>query len=158
MLRLSLRNALAHKLRFLMTTFAVVMGVGFVVGSFVVSDTLRRSVDQLFTDITAGTDVSVRAESSLGSAGSATIERGRVPSELLEVVRSVDGVAAAEVTVGGYAQLVDLDGEPLTSTGAPFLGVSWGHEDQLRPATLESGRAPEGTAADGRDRGDLHLR
>ncbi|MGK2950391.1 MAG: ABC transporter permease [Acidimicrobiales bacterium] len=153
MLRLSLRNALAHKLRFLMTTFAVVMGVGFVVGSFVVSDTLRRSVDQLFTDITAGTDVSVRAESSLGSAGSATIERGRVPSELLEVVRSVDGVAAAEVTVGGYAQLVDLDGEPLTSTGAPFLGVSWGHEDRLRPATLESGRAPVGAAEVVIDRG-----
>jgi putative ABC transport system permease protein len=143
-LRLSLRNALAHKLRFLLTTFAVVMGVGFVVGSFVVSDSLRRSVDQLFTDATAGIDVSVRAETSLGSAGSAAIERGRVPAELLDVVRAVEGVEVAEASVGGYAQLVDLEGEPITSTGAPFLGVSWGHEDRLRPATLDVGRAPVG--------------
>ena len=32
-----------------------------VVGSFVVTDSLRRSVDQLFEDITGGIDVSVRA-------------------------------------------------------------------------------------------------
>lgn len=153
MLRLSLRNALAHKLRFVMTTFAVVMGVGFVVGSFVVSDSLRRSVDQLFTDITAGIDVSVRAETSLGSADSAAVARGRVPSELIEVVRSVEGVEVAEVSVGGYAQLVDLDGNPLTTTGAPFLGVSWGQEDRLRPATLDAGRAPVGPAEVVIDRG-----
>ncbi len=51
-LRLSLRTLLAHKGRFAMTTFAVVVGVGFVVGSFVVTDTLRRSVDELFESTT----------------------------------------------------------------------------------------------------------
>ena len=65
MLRLTLRNAWDHRLRFLMTTFAVVIGVGFVVGSFVVTDSLRASVDQLFADITSGIDVSVRAETNL---------------------------------------------------------------------------------------------
>lgn len=155
MLRLSLRNVLAHKLRFLLTTFAVVMGVGFVVGSFVVTDSLRRSVDQLFEDITGGIDVSVRAETSLGQGGenTAAVSRGRVPAALVDVVRKVDGVEAAEGSVGGYAQLVDLEGKPLTTTGAPFLGVSWGHQESLRPATLDSGREPQGLGEVAIDRG-----
>jgi putative ABC transport system permease protein len=151
-LRYGLRNALAHKVRFLMTTLAVVMGVGFVVGSFVVTDSLRRSVDQLFTDVTAGVDVSVRAETNLGVAGGTAV-RGRVPEALVDDVRAVEGVAVAEGSVGGYAQLLDLDGEPLTSTGAPFIGVSWGTEQSLLPATLDTGRRPVGLGEVGIDRG-----
>ncbi len=76
-----------------------------------------------------------------------------MPASLVDVVREVDGVEAAEGGVGGYAQLVDLDGEPLTTTGAPFLGVSWGHEDALRPVTLDTGRAPDGLGEVAIDRG-----
>jgi putative ABC transport system permease protein len=151
-LRYGLRNALAHKVRFLMTTLAVVMGVGFVVGSFVVTDSLRRSVDQLFTEVTAGVDVSVRAETNLGVAGGTAV-RGRVPESLVDDVRAVEGVAVAEGSVGGYAQLLDLDGEPLTSTGAPFIGVSWGTEESLLPATIDTGRRPVGLGEVGIDRG-----
>ena len=71
----------------------------------------------------------------------------------MEQVRGVEGVDAAEGSVGGYAQLMDLDGEPLTTTGAPFLGVSWGHEDRLRPATIDRGRAPDGLGEVAIDRG-----
>ncbi len=151
MLRLSLRNVLAHKLRFFITTFAVVLGVGFVVGSLVVTDTLRHSVDGLFTDITAGVDVSVRADTNLGADQNAT--RGRVPEDLVATIRAIDGVDTAEGSVAGYAQLLDLDGNPVTTTGAPFIGVSWGHEASLRPATLDSGRAPVGTGEVAIDRG-----
>lgn len=158
MVRLAIRGLLAHKLRFAMTTFAVVMGVGFVVGSFVVTDSLRRSIDSLLTDATAGVDVSVRAESELG----ATVARARVPEELEAVVAAVDGVEVAAGSVGGYAQLLDADGEPLTSTGAPFLGVSWGEDDRLYPVTLDEGRKPEGLGEVAIDRGtaedyDLHV-
>src|SRR5688572_7552636 len=128
------------------------MGVGFVVGSFVVTDSLQRSIDQLFADITAGVDVSVRAETNLES-GQAPAARGRVPADLVEEIRAVEGVDVAEVSFGGYAQLVDLEGEPVTTTGAPFIGVSWGHEDRLRPATLDEGRAPDGLGEVAIDRG-----
>jgi putative ABC transport system permease protein len=151
-LRLSFRNVWDHKVRFLLTTLAVVMGVAFVVGSFVVTDSLQASIDQLFKDITTGVDVQVRAETNLGS-GQAPAARGRVPAALVEEVREVEGVDAAEVSFGGYAQLVDLEGEPLTTTGAPFIGVSWGHEDRLRPATLDQGRAPDGLGEVAIDRG-----
>lgn len=42
LLRISVRSILANKGRFVLTTFAVVMGVGFVVASLVVTDSLRR--------------------------------------------------------------------------------------------------------------------
>lgn len=145
MLRLSVRGVLAHKLRFLLTTFAVVMGVGFVVGAFVVTDSLRASVGDLFANISRGIDVSVRATTGLGEGGSDVAStRGRVPEELLETVRQVEGVEAAQGSISGYAQLLDEQGEPVTSNGAPFLGVSWGQEDLSRAATLDDGRKPVG--------------
>lgn len=152
MFRLSLRNLLTHKARTLLTTLAIVLGVGFAVGSFVVTDSLRASVDQLFADITGGVDVTVRAESNLPGAG-AIESRDRIPADLLPLVQGVEGVAAAEATVGGYAQLVDADGEPMTTAGAPFIGVSWGHVAALRPATLDAGRGPDGRGEVAIDRG-----
>jgi putative ABC transport system permease protein len=143
MLKLSLRGLLAHKLRFVTTTFAVVLGVAFVVGALVVTDTLRSSVGELFSSINEGIDISVRAETNL-SGGGGPASRGRVPEDLVEVVRTVDGVASAEGVVSGYAQMLDADGEPTTTTGAPFLGVSWGENDDLYPVTIDEGRKPEG--------------
>jgi putative ABC transport system permease protein len=146
MLKLSLRGLLAHKLRFVTTTFAVVLGVAFVVGALVVTDTLRSSVGQLFSSINDGIDVSVRAESNLSGGGGGPASRGRVPEDLVEVVSAVDGVDTAEGVIGGYAQMLDEDDEPTTTTGAPFLGVSWGDNDDLYPVTLDEGRKPEGPA------------
>ena len=97
------------------------MGVGFVVGSFVVTDSLRRSVDQLFEDVTGGVDVSVaRGDQPRSRRAAATppslVAECPPPSSTSFV--SVDGVEAAEGGVGGYAQLIDLEGEPITTTGA----------------------------------------
>ncbi len=129
MLRIGIRSVLAHKLRFLLTTLAVVTGVAFVVGAFVVTDSLRASVGDLFANISSGVDVSVRASTPIEGGSTIGVSRGRVPESLVDVVRKVEGVAVAEGTVSGYAQLLDKQGHPLKTTGAPFLGVSWGKED-----------------------------
>lgn len=144
MLKLSLRGMLDHKARFLTTTFAVVLGVGFVVGALVVTDTLRASIEKLFTGITTGLDITVRAEATLegGGGGGGPSSRGRLPEDLVDVVAAVDGVEVAEGTISGYAQMLDEEGEPTETTGAPFLGVSWGEADDLYPATLDEGRKP----------------
>jgi putative ABC transport system permease protein len=145
MLKLSLRGLLAHKLRFALTTFAVVMGVGFVVGAFVVTDSLRSSVDDLFANISKGIDVSVRAETGLGGGQDVATSRGRVPEELVETVRGIEGVRLAEGSISGYAQLLDKEGEPVTTTGAPFLGVSVSDEEELFGAVeLDAGQFPVG--------------
>ncbi len=152
MLRLSLRTLLAHKARFAMTAFAVVMGVGFVVGSFVVTDTLRRSVDELFETITT-VDVTVRAEANLESGAGGPASRGRVPADLARDIGQVEGVAVAGTSIAGYAQLLDLQGDPVTTTGAPLLGVNWPTDPRLNPARIDDGRAPERPGEVAIDRG-----
>lgn len=142
MLALSIRNLLSHKLRLFFTSSAVVIGVGFVVGAFVVTDTLRGSIGQLFDEVNATIDVQVRARTDLEGSGG-TVSRGRVPVDLVEIVRDVEGVSAADGSIGGYAQLLTKVGAPVTSTGAPFLGVSWGESDALSPVTLDVGRGPQ---------------
>jgi putative ABC transport system permease protein len=126
-----------------MTAFAVVVGVAFVVGAFVVTDTVRVAFDGLFGEISSGVDVSVRAASDIDSAGRPT-SRGKIPESLLATVRAVDGVRSAEGSVGGYAQMLTPEGKPVTTTGAPFIGVSWGKDNSLFPATLQQGRKPSG--------------
>jgi putative ABC transport system permease protein len=143
MLKVSLRSLLANKGRFAMTAFAVVLGVAFVVGAFIVTDTVRVSFEHLFGEISGGVDVSVRATSDIESAGGPT-SRGKIPDTLLPTVRGVDGVRSAEGSVGGYAQMLTPEGKPVTTTGAPFIGVSWGHDDSLFPATLIDGKKPAG--------------
>ncbi len=142
MFRLSVRQLLAHKIRFLMTSFAVVLGVSFVVGSLVVTDTVRRSFDTLFTEITAGVDLQLRSEAPFDEQ-SFTGTREPMPAEIVDAVRSVDGVEVVEGGVGGTAQPVAPDGDPVTTTGAPLLGTSWGETDRLYPVTLNLGEKPD---------------
>lgn len=152
MFRLSLRTVLAHKGRFLMTTLAVVVGVGFVVGAFVVTDTLRRAVDDLFETINT-TDVTVRAVTDLESGAGGPASRGRIDGALVREVQAVDGVAVAGGSVVGYAQLLTVEGDPVTTTGAPLFGFNWPDDPRLTPAILDAGRAPTAAGEVAIDRG-----
>ena len=64
MIKVSLRNLLVNKLRLLLTIAAVTVGVTFVSGTFVLSDTLVKAFDELYAGLTKGTDVAVRAKAS----------------------------------------------------------------------------------------------
>ena len=150
LLRISVRSILANKGRFVLTTFAVVMGVGFVVASLVVTDSLRASVDGLFDEVTSGIDVVVRAESNLD--GPVPV-RDQIPAHLEQELVAVDGVEVAQQSVEGYAQLLDSGGEAVGSTGSPFIGVSWGSDESIGGAALVDGRAPEGPSEVAIDRG-----
>ena len=72
MLKATLKGVLAHKVRLLLTALAVVLGVGFVAGTYVLTDTLNATFDNLFDEVTAGVDVSVRAASGFGDETSLT--------------------------------------------------------------------------------------
>ena len=66
MLRATLKSMLSRKLRLLLSTVAVVLGVTFVSGALVLTDTLGRSFDGLFTDIYENTDIEVSRTSRTG--------------------------------------------------------------------------------------------
>ncbi len=93
MLRATFRSLLARKLRLLLSALAVVLGVSFVSGALVLTDTLGQVFDDLFVSVNAKTDVEVRGVQLFEGGNGAT--RAPVPLSALQTVRAVPGVAAA---------------------------------------------------------------
>ena len=62
----TLKGLLAHKFRLAATALAIVLGVSFVAGTFVLTDTINASFDDLFTQVTQGIDVAVRSKETFG--------------------------------------------------------------------------------------------
>lgn len=142
MLRTTLKGLIAHKVRLLTTALAVVLGVAFMAGTLVLTDTLGQQFDSLAVDTNAGTDAYVRNEAAFGD--STTLVRDKVDAGLVDTVASVDGVEAAAGRIEGWAQILDADGEPLGggANQAPSMGGNWIDVDQLNPYELVEGAAP----------------
>ncbi len=142
MLRTTLKNLLGHKLRLALTTVSVVLGVSFIVGTLVLTDTINATFDRLFGDAERNTSVSVRARADFTTTAGGAEQRAPVPSSLLGQVRAVPGVKEAVGTVEGYAQLVDPHTKKVVENGgAPGLGRAW-TGTTLSPLRLTSGRGP----------------
>ena len=85
MWRVTIKGLLAHKLRLALTALAIVLGVTFIAGTFVLTDTLHNTFDTLFGNIYQNIDFQVRGVAQFGSGGTAT--RNPVPESLLSTVR-----------------------------------------------------------------------
>src|SRR4051812_34810537 len=109
MLTTTLRGMVANKLRLLLTTSAIALGVAFLAGSLILTDTMLLAFDQLYSKVTTGTDAVVRQDTAYDSSGSETGRRP-VPTTVIDDIRRVDGVRAAEGAVSGYALLTDTAG------------------------------------------------
>ena len=119
MLKLGLRSLTAHKLRVALTTFAVLLGVSFVVASFVLSDGLRRTFDNIVTDANAAVDVEVRAAEEFEEV-QFTMRR------IDESVAGVDGVGDLVAGAQSFKAVpVKSDGEPITTFGPPIFAINW---------------------------------
>jgi putative ABC transport system permease protein len=79
MRRATLKSLLAHKLRLALTATAVVLGVAFISGTLVLTDTLNATCTNLFGDAYRNVDVAVRAKSAFGTGD----DREPVPAVLL---------------------------------------------------------------------------
>ncbi len=69
MFRVTIKGLLAHKLRLALTALAIVLGVTFIAGTFVLTDTLHSTFDTLFSNIYQHVDFQVRGVAQLGSGG-----------------------------------------------------------------------------------------
>jgi putative ABC transport system permease protein len=143
MWRLALRGALARKLRLGLTATAIVIGVAFVTGTFVLTDTLNATFDQIFGNASKGVSAVVRGQQAFkGGAGNGPAdERALVPANVVSTVRALPGVADAAGDAGGYAQVV-YKGKAIVNGGAPNLGTAWVGEGPLSSLHLVSGRGP----------------
>src|SRR4051794_1529922 len=143
MFRLALKGALARRLRLALTAASIVIGVGFVAGTLVLTDTLNTTFDQIFGNASKGVSVVVRGQQAFqgSSDNGPTDERALVPDTALDTVRSVDGVTQAVGDAGGYAQVV-YNGKAVINGGAPHPGTPRGGEGPLSPLHLVQGGAP----------------
>jgi putative ABC transport system permease protein len=145
MLRLTLRGLWSRKLRTALTFVVVMLGVSLMAGTLVLTDTIRKTFDDLFADVNRGTDVYVRGVTQFESSFGDT-QRPRLDDSIVEDIEVTDGVAIAEPSVQGYAQIIGKEGEPIGDPGfgPPTFGGNWSTVDELNPFTLvEGGRAPE---------------
>jgi putative ABC transport system permease protein len=141
----TIRGLIAHKLRLMATALAVTLGVAFMAGTLVLTDTVTKTFDDLFADIYTNTDVVVRGEGVFDAGPDGFgMQRGRVDESVLPEVRAVPGVAEAQGGVFGYARLVGSDGQALGNpeTGAPTFGGDWTVSERLNPFRIVEGRAP----------------
>ncbi|MFD2765011.1 ABC transporter permease [Micromonospora eburnea] len=105
MLRLTLRQVRADGLRLLFSCLAVVLGVAFVAGTLIFTDGMRAGAYARAGTFDRHTDLAAYAGKTL------------LPPDLVERVRAVDGVAAADGELTGTAGVVGADGKPVLGYG-----------------------------------------
>jgi len=144
MIRAALKSLLGRKVRLLMSTFAIVLGVAFVVGSLVFSDTLNRSFTALFAS-TVG-DVVVRPVGGTTVTGEPSTKT--IPASVVDRLRAVPGAARVDGNVSAVGVfVVGTDNKVVGGFGPPALGGNWtgapaGHG--LQGLAVVSGHPPHG--------------
>lgn len=127
MFRATLKSLAARKLRLGLSAFAVILGVAFVAGSYIFTDTLNKTFDELFGGLSA--DVVVRpatnGDASMNLAFGAT-STTTIPADVIDDVAAADGVARADGNVENSSVFVlDSDGRVIGGVGGPGIAVSW---------------------------------
>ena len=103
------KSLLAHKLRLALTALSVVLGVAFMAGTFVLTDTIKHTFDALFAQTSVGKDVVARAVAPYGTGGrdsGAGGVRPLTPDSFLATVRSFNVEAGRDLShCGGQGRL-----------------------------------------------------
>ncbi|WP_370942113.1 ABC transporter permease [Amycolatopsis sp. cg5] len=124
MLRTVIAGLKARPLRLLLSAVAIALGVAFVAGSFVLSDAVGAGLRAAVAVDTRGVDASISS-------------KGPLDASVLDKVRRVPGVAAAEARVTVNAPLRDTAGHPKDSAAMALPA-----DERLRPFDLAEGRVP----------------
>ncbi|KND33883.1 ABC transporter permease [Streptomyces anulatus] len=156
MFRTALRNVLAHKARLLMTVLAVMLGVAFVSGTLVFTDTLgnafRKQSAKSYDNVAVSLETFAGDDEKTPGIDEATLEK----------IRGLDGVASATGRVSGFAGVADPDGKLIgngwSNTGANFApgkdgkDASYVFTDGSGPAKNDSVALDKDTASKGKYR------
>jgi putative ABC transport system permease protein len=140
-LRLTLRGVRGHLLRFLLTAVAVTLGVSLVTGTYVLTDSLQKTFDDIVDAGTAGLDVQVRGTSSgMSTPDGAQQIRRELPVSLAGKLAGQPGVRRAVADLQGSLVIVGDRGTAVRNGGAPSLGLAYRTDD---PAVrIVGGRGP----------------
>jgi putative ABC transport system permease protein len=144
--RFALRGLLSRKLRTALTAVAIVLGVGMISGTFVLTDSIDHAFDRIFTDARQGSDAVISGKSAFDTSQSDAALTPTFAESLLPTVRRLPGVAQAEGSVSSEAtHLIDQDGKVIQFGlgGAPNLGFSIANgKSRFNPLSLVTGSWP----------------
>ncbi|MFE3035920.1 ABC transporter permease [Streptomyces canus] len=141
MFRTALRNVLAHKARLAMTVLAVMLGVAFVSGTLVFTNTISEAYQKSSAKGFDQVDVAVTAKSEKDKGN--TIGRSHeLTQPLLDKSAAVPGAANAIGVVSGFTAIADKDGKLIGGGFQSQGGNYYGTKDPRYP--LAEGAAPHG--------------
>ncbi|WP_432874644.1 ABC transporter permease [Kribbella sp. CA-245084] len=140
MFKLGLRSVLAHRLRFVLCTLAVTLGVAFAGGAMVFTDTLSHALKKNFAVSTADITVTPSSPIETGTDRPATFQ-----SEVADRVAAVPGVASAipQLMVSDV-EILGPDGKKVENYGLTSFGAAWPREVATAPFKLVDGTPPFG--------------
>ena len=130
MIRVALAGLLGRKLRTALSALAIVLGVAMVSGTLVLTDSIDKAFNFIYTDVRQGSDAVISGKSAIGDVqnGQGTFAP-TIADSLLAKVRALPDVQDAEGSVSGEAQLIDKRGKAIVFGGAPNLGFSISRAD-----------------------------
>src|SRR4051795_9277803 len=139
MRKVALRGLFSRKLRLVLTSLAVALGVMLIAGTYVFTDTINASFDRIFQATNKGTDASITPRQDVtNDQGTAPT----VPASVLAKVRLNPRVAEAEGSLFDIASVFGADGKSLGATGSPSFVASTSAVARFRASTPQGGRLP----------------
>jgi putative ABC transport system permease protein len=142
MIAVALKGLLGRKLRATLTAFAIVLGVAMISGSFVLTDTLGKTFDDIYDESYQATDAVISSEEAVNT-GDDSPEAPAFAANVLSGVESLPGVRLAHGSIEDEARLVDESGDPIGRSGTA-VGVDPSVDQHLNPLQLVTGDWPRG--------------
>jgi len=137
---LSLKSLWARKFRAFATSFAVLIGISFVAGSYVLTDTVFAAFDEIFNESLKGTSVVITAKNPVEQQSG---ETPTISAALLPKVRQTPGVRLAAGAIFTPGGIFNSKGEKI---GAKFAlkFISSRQPGPLESLTYVDGHPPRG--------------
>jgi putative ABC transport system permease protein len=139
----ALRGLLARRVRAVLTALAIVLGVAMVSGSFVLTDTISKAFDTIFTSSYSHTDAVVSGKKLVdySNGGNATVSQTLL--ERIKRMPNVEAASGALIDLNGdstHATLIGRDGKAIQSNGNPTFGFGIDpSQSRFNPLKLKSG-------------------
>jgi putative ABC transport system permease protein len=147
MIRVALRGLAGRKLRATLTAFAIILGVAMVSGTYVLTDTIDKAFDNIFSETYANTDAVVSGKTADISFEGDSADTPPVDESVLPQIRALPDVesAAGAVIDDTNTKILKKDGDAVNTNGAPSFGFGLDPAlPQFNPLKLLEGKWPTG--------------
>jgi putative ABC transport system permease protein len=144
MFKVSLRSLLSHKLRLVLTAIAIILGVTFVSGTLVLTDTIQSTFEGVLSNVDKGVAVQVKGPAPATATGRLSGQTLPLPESVLAKVQTVSGVADAVGVLDSTGVSLLVNGQEVADPShRGARGLNWVSEPQLTQFQLVAGRPPQ---------------